>query len=170
SVQLMEQLGHLCRDRGLPDLAARLLSLQEWIQGDLQGFEAELATVPRGARAVHKAAHHLLDLGGKHLRPMCVAMAARFGAGFGDAARQLAVAVELLHSATLLHDDVVDMSATRRGADAARSVYGNAASIFAGDWLLIEALRRVRRARVPGLLDLTLAIIEDMILAESLQL
>jgi octaprenyl-diphosphate synthase len=170
SVQLMEQLGRLCRDRGLPDLATRLLSLQEWIQRDLHGFEAELATLPRGARSIHKAAHHLLDLGGKHLRPMCLAIAARFGRGFGDTARQLAVAVELVHSATLLHDDVVDLGVTRRGAAAARAVYGNAASVFAGDWLLIEALRRIRRAAVPGLLDAMLDTIEEMIVAESLQL
>lgn len=170
SAQLMNQLGSICQKRDLPDLAARLVSLQRWIQDELTGFEAELTTLGRGARAVQHAAHHLLDLGGKYLRPMCVALAAKCGTGFGDAARQLAVAVELVHTATLLHDDVVDLGTARRGAAAARSVYGNAASVFAGDWLLIEALRRVRRARVPGLLDLMLEIIEEMILAESLQL
>lgn len=170
STQLMTQLGHLCRDRGLPDLATRLLSLQRWIESELKGFEVELATVPRGARAVQQAANHLLDLGGKHLRPMCVALAAKLGTGFNDMARELAVAVELVHTATLLHDDVVDLGSARRGAPSARMVYGNAASIFAGDWLLIEALRRIRRAAIPGLLERMLDIIEEMILAESLQL
>ncbi len=84
--------------------------------------------------------------------------------------RDLAVAVELVHNATLLHDDVVDGSDTRRGAPTARKVYGNAASIFAGDWLLIEALRRVDRTRLPGLLDELFATIEEMIFAESIQL
>lgn len=170
SNQLIQQLGHVCRDHGLPDLAARLVSLQSWIQNDLNDFEAELATIPRGARAVQQAAHHLLDLGGKHLRPMCVAMAAKLGTGFGDAARQMAMAVELVHTATLLHDDVVDLGDTRRGEPTARAIYGNAASIFAGDWLLVEALRRIRRAGVAGLLERMLDIIEEMILAESLQL
>lgn len=170
SSHLIEQLGHLCRDRGLPDLATRLLSLQQWMESDLAELEVELETVPKGVRAVQRAAHHLLDLGGKHLRPMCVALAAKLGTGFGEAARHLAVAVELVHTATLLHDDVVDLGDTRRGAPAARAIYGNAASIFAGDWLLIEALRRVRRAAVPGLLDYMLEIIDQMILAESLQL
>src|SRR5205814_1874291 len=58
----------------------------------------------------------------------------------------------------------------RRGAPAARMLYGNAASIFAGDWLLVEALRRVRRAAVPGLLGRLLDVIEEMIFAESEQL
>ncbi|GAB4535449.1 MAG: octaprenyl diphosphate synthase [Haliangiales bacterium] len=170
SAQLINQLGHVCRDRGLGDLAARLLALQTWIAHDLQNFEAELEALPRGARAVQRAAHHLLDLGGKHLRPMCVALTAKLGAGFGPEARQLAMAVELVHTATLLHDDVVDVGDTRRGVPTARMVYGNSASIFAGDWLLVEALRRIRRAAVPGMLDRMLDIIEEMLLAESLQI
>jgi octaprenyl-diphosphate synthase len=155
---------------GLPELATRLIDLDRWVTAELRGFEDELATVPRGVRAVQAAAHHLLALGGKRLRPMCVALAAKVGTGFGDAARRLAVAVELVHSATLLHDDVVDVAATRRGQPTSRLVYGNAASVFAGDWLLVEALRRIRAAGTPALLDDMLAIIEEMIVAESLQL
>lgn len=170
STQLIRQLGNVCRDRGLPDLAARLTALQRWIRSDLNDFEAELAALPRGARAVQKAAHHLLDLGGKHLRPMCVALAAKLGSGFDESARHLAMAAELVHTATLLHDDVVDLGDTRRTVPTARTVYGNATSIFAGDWLLVEALRRIRRAGVPGLLDRMLDIIDEMIMAESLQL
>ncbi len=156
--------------RGLPELAARLIELDRWIAGELRDFEGELATVERGPRAVQRAALHLLDLGGKHLRPMCVALAAKAGAGFGGPARQLAVAVELVHTATLLHDDVVDLADARRGRPTARTIYGNAASVFAGDWLLVEALRRIRAAGTPALLDEMLAIIEEMIMAESLQL
>jgi len=168
--ELLGQLGSVCEDRGLPGLAGRLHDLQSWISSDMAGFEEVLATVPRGASVVHRSAHHLLDLGGKHLRPMCVALAAKLGSGFGPGARQLAVAVELIHNATLLHDDVIDLGDTRRGAPTARTVYGNAASIFAGDWLLIEALKRVQAAKQPGLLDRTLATIEEMIQAEALQL
>jgi octaprenyl-diphosphate synthase len=140
------------------------------VSDDLRQFQRELEHVPRGANVVQRSAHHLLDLGGKHLRPMCVALASKVNGTFDDRARKLALAVELVHSATLLHDDVVDVGATRRGSPAARSIYGNAASIFAGDWLLIEALRQIRRADVPGLLDRMLEIIEEMILAESIQL
>ena len=119
---------------------------------------------------VQQAAHHLLDLRGKHLRPLCVALASRFGEGFTPRARGLAVAVELVHSATLLHDDVVDLAERRRGEPAACVVYGNAASIFAGDWLLVAALRRIAGAGVDGLLDRMLLVIDEMIVAESVQL
>jgi len=129
-----------------------------------------LADLPRGDTRVQRAAHHLLDQGGKRLRPMCVALASHLGSGLDARGAQLAISVELVHAATLLHDDVVDLGDTRRGAPAARTVYGNAASIFAGDWLLIDALRRVRGARIADTLDRLLDVIEEMILAESLQL
>jgi octaprenyl-diphosphate synthase len=167
---VLDRLAHVSTARGAPSLGDRLATLDRWVRADLVAFEAELAAIPRGARAVHAAAHHLLDLRGKHLRPLCVALASRFGDGFTEQARGLAVAVELVHSATLLHDDVVDVAERRRGEPAACVVYGNAASIFAGDWLLVAALRRIAAAGVDGVLDRMLAVIDEMIAAESIQL
>ncbi|MDB4959018.1 MAG: Geranyltranstransferase [Myxococcales bacterium] len=167
---VLDQLARVSGARGARDLGDRLSTLGRWVRADLIEFEAELAKLPHGARVVHSAAHHLLDLRGKHLRPMCVALASRFGDGFTAQARGLAVAVELVHTATLLHDDVVDLAERRRGKPAACVVYGNAASIFAGDWLLVAALRRIAAANVDGLLDRMLAVIDEMITAESLQL
>src|SRR5688572_5346960 len=143
--------------------------VERWVRHELKDVERALDAVPRGERIVQRAAHHLLDLRGKHLRPMCVALAAKVGTGFDARAKELAVAVELVHTATLLHDDVVDLADTRRGRTAARVVYGNAASIFAGDWLLVDALRRIAAAH-PALVEPMLGVIEEMILAESLQL
>ncbi|HEX7701932.1 MAG TPA: polyprenyl synthetase family protein [Kofleriaceae bacterium] len=167
---MLDRLAHVSMARGALDLGQRLASLDRWVKADLVDFETELALLPKGARVVQKAAHHLLDLRGKHLRPTCVALASRFGEGFSPKARSLAVSVELVHTATLLHDDVVDLAERRRGEPAACTVYGNAASIFAGDWLLVSALRKIASARVEGLLDRMLGVIEEMILAESLQL
>lgn len=166
----LDQLATVSGARGAVDLRERLTSLGRWVRADLVEFEAELNVLPRGARVVHQAAHHLLDLRGKHLRPVCVALASRFGDGFTPRARGLAVAVELVHTATLLHDDVVDLAERRRGQAAACVVYGNAASIFAGDWLLVAALRKIAAAGYDGLLDRMLAVIDEMIMAESLQL
>ena len=170
ATQPLERLAQVSAARGASPLAERLASLDRFVRADLVDFEAEIAAIPRGARVVQQAAHHLLDLRGKHLRPLCVALASRFGAGFTAEARGLALAVELVHSATLLHDDVVDLAERRRGQPAACVVYGNAASIFAGDWLLVAALRRISAANVPGLVDRMLTVIDEMILAESLQL
>lgn len=167
---VLDRLASVSGARGAIDLRQRLANLGRWVRTDLVDFEAELAVLPRGARVVQAAAHHLLDLRGKHLRPLCVAIASRFGEGFTPRARGLAVAVELVHTATLLHDDVVDVAERRRGEPTAAVVYGNAASIFAGDWLLVAALRRITAAGVDGLLERMLAVIDEMILAESLQL
>jgi octaprenyl-diphosphate synthase len=116
---VLDRLAHVSSARGAPSLSERLVSLDRWVRADLVAFEAEIAALPRGARVVHAAAHHLLDLRGKHLRPLCVALTSRFGDGFTDQARGLAVAVELVHNATLLHDDVVDVAERRRGEPAA---------------------------------------------------
>lgn len=169
----VEILGHLesvCNDRGLTRLAIRLGELMDFVGTDLASFEAELACLPRHPHLVGRGATRLMDLGGKRLRPICVALASRLGSGFDARVLDLAVAVELVHNATLLHDDVVDLAETRRGAATTRAVFGNAASIFAGDWLLVEALRRVERAGVPGILVELFSTIEEMIFAESLQL
>ena len=167
---VLDRLAHVSMARGALDLGQRLAALDRFVRADLADFETELAVLPKGARVVQQAAHHLLDLRGKHLRPTCVALASRFGEGFSPRARSLAVSVELVHTATLLHDDVVDLAENRRGQPAACTVYGNAASIFAGDWLLVAALRKIAGANVDGLLDKMLAVIDEMILAESLQL
>ncbi|REJ80120.1 MAG: polyprenyl synthetase family protein [Acidobacteria bacterium] len=160
----------MCAERGLDGLARSLSGLAGLVAGDLQVIEEELTAVQRADRVMHRAGSYLLGAGGKRIRPMCVALAARVGDGFDRRAADLAVAVELVHNATLLHDDVIDLATTRRGRASARTVFGNAASIFAGDWLLIESLRRVQRAAVPGTLSSLLETIDKMIWAESLQL
>lgn len=167
---VMSNLEAVCRGRDLGQLAERMGALAALTRWDMAEVETGLKDVDRGERVVQQAAHLLLDLGGKRLRPLCVALASRLGNGFGAEARECAIAVELVHCATLLHDDVVDDSDTRRGAAAARTVFGNAASIFAGDWLLVESLRRVRNTGVPGALERLLDIVDEMILAESRQL
>ena len=168
--ELVERLGAICRRRGVPGLAARLVELRDWLSADLESFEAEMSRLPRGASVAERSAHHLLDLGGKRLRPMCVALAAKLGTGFGRTARDCAVAVELIHNASLLHDDVIDLGSLRRGSPTARTVYGNAASVVGGNWLLVSALERVERTGLPGSIGRTLATIGEMIAAEAIQL
>lgn len=169
-VDLLGHLEGITAGRGLPDLAARLGDLADFVASDLGSFEEHFLALERPRDRVGDAAGHLLDLGGKRLRPLCVILASKIGGRPAPQAVDLGIAVELVHSATLLHDDVVDQGTARRGEPAARTVYGNAASIFGGDWLLVEALRRVERSGLPGLLPRLLDTIESMIAAEAVQL
>lgn len=170
SARLIGQLSNIAHQNGLLDLAGRLQHLWKWVEDELDVFDREMAAMPIGHSRIERAAQHLLDMGGKHLRPLCLAVAAKAGSGFDERGRALAMAVELIHSATLLHDDVIDLGDSRRGHSTSRMIYGNAASIYAGDWLLVQALMRIQSAKVEGLTDKMLVIINDMVHAESLQL
>ena len=84
---------------------------------------------------VNQIAEYIVDAGGKRLRPMLLLLAARALGHAGPDAHQLAAVVEFIHTATLLHDDVVDESDLRRGRKTANAVWGNAASVLVGDFL-----------------------------------
>ncbi len=90
---------------------------------------------------IPELAGHLINSGGKRLRPMLTIAAAQMCGYSGDAHVKLATAVEFMHTATLLHDDVVDESDLRRGKQAARMIWGNQASVLVGDYLLGQAFK-----------------------------
>lgn len=90
---------------------------------------------------IPEVANHLINSGGKRLRPMLTLACADLSAYQGDGHVKLAAAVEFMHTATLLHDDVVDASDMRRGRPAARMLWGNEASVLVGDFLLGQAFR-----------------------------
>ena len=107
----------------------------------------------------------------QRVRPLCVVLAARAGGQeMNQTVRNFAVASELVHTATLLHDDVLDEGDYRRGAETARVVYGNSASVLGGDYLLIDSLRRVQRTGHMDLLASLMNVIDLMVKAEALQL
>ena len=84
-------------------------------------------------------AEHLIAAGGKRLRPLLTVAADRLSGGQGEAALKLAAAVEFIHTATLLHDDVVDGSQLRRGKVAAHLIWGGSSSVLVGDYLFARA-------------------------------
>lgn len=90
---------------------------------------------------IPELARHLIDSGGKRLRPMLTIAAAQLCGYEGDHHIKLAASVEFMHTATLLHDDVVDESDLRRGKIAARMLWGNEASVLVGDYLLGQAFK-----------------------------
>lgn len=117
---------------------------------------------------VNQVAEHIVSGGGKRLRPMLLLLAARALGHQGGDAQQLAAVVEFIHTATLLHDDVVDESDLRRGRKTANAVFGNAASVLVGDFLysrsfqLMVELERIEVMKI--LADTTNAIAEGEVL------
>jgi octaprenyl-diphosphate synthase len=90
---------------------------------------------------IPEVANHLIASGGKRLRPMLTLATAQLAGYEGEGHVKLAASVEFMHTATLLHDDVVDESDMRRGKPAARMVWGNGASVLVGDFLLGQAFK-----------------------------
>jgi octaprenyl-diphosphate synthase len=110
--------------------------------GDMQRVnELILSRAGSDVSMIPEVAHHLIESGGKRLRPMLTLAAARMSGYHGDSHVRLAASVEFMHTATLLHDDVVDESELRRGKAAARMVWGNQASVLVGDFLLGQAFK-----------------------------
>ena len=169
--RVLTPLAEATASKGLDKVAHALIQLREWLADDLQELERDLGeSVPEQRTLSQRAAAHLIQQPGKRVRPLVTLLSSRMAGQTPKIAKDLAVACEMTHAATLLHDDVLDEGTERRGAPTARVVYGNSASVLGGDHLLIEALRRVRRAPQIELLDRMLDVIDKMVVAEALQL
>jgi octaprenyl-diphosphate synthase len=148
----------------VPNLAAELGSL-----------EAQLTRATDDAEeTLRAAARHLVGSGGKRIRPTVTLLACGACGGPLTAAVPFACAAELTHSATLLHDDVIDDGPLRRGQPASRVLWGNAVSVLSGDWLLTRALEIVaaepaRSAALPALLATMRRLVEGEVLQLSLR-
>ena len=125
-----------------PSPAPSLARLQSLVQGDLARVDhLILQHIDSGVPLVPKLARHIIAAGGKRLRPALVLLCAKLCSYSGTRHIQLAACVEFIHTATLLHDDVVDESALRRGNATANEVWGNKASVLVGDFLLSRAFQ-----------------------------
>jgi octaprenyl-diphosphate synthase len=124
------------------DPAESLKPLLEIVAEDMQAVNRIiLDKAVSDVELIPKLAHHLIASGGKRLRPMLTIASSKLCGYRGDGHVRLAAAVEFMHTATLLHDDVVDESDYRRGKASARLVWGNQASVLVGDFLLGQAFR-----------------------------
>jgi octaprenyl-diphosphate synthase len=168
---VVDALAEVAAEYGLTSLANRLGDLWTWLAVDLSALESSLADVGAGQPDLGwRSARYLLARPGKRIRPVCLALAARLGDRPMDKqVREAAIACELVHAATLLHDDVVDEGHMRRGAPAARRVYGNSACVLGGDHLLVDALQHVQRS-VPSMHGASLETLAEMVSAEAMQL
>lgn len=119
---------------------------------------------------INQVGHYIVGNGGKRLRPMLLLLAAKSLGGITDSHLILAAVIEFIHTATLLHDDVVDESDLRRGKESANAVWGNAASVLVGDYLYssaFEMMVRTDNMRVMEILSKTTTAIAE---GEVLQL
>ena len=137
---------------------------------DLQQIEKaiELDTVC-SAEAVTAISRHLQSSGGKRLRPLLVLLTARACGYQGDAAVRLGAVTEIVHAATLVHDDVIDGAEVRRGRPSTNQRWGNQISVLAGDWLYMQAFALTLRERNFRLLDLLIELTQTMVEGELAQ-
>ncbi|HET9956661.1 MAG TPA: polyprenyl synthetase family protein [Polyangiaceae bacterium] len=153
-----------------PRAMDRLEAIQSLLSDDLRWIEESLRQVcDDGPAPAVQAAQHLVSRGGKRVRPLSMLLSAACFRPPSDVVRELAVVSELVHSATLLHDDVVDEGDERRGAMAARLVWGNAVSVLGGDLLLVHALERTARL-APELMGDLIATLRRLVDGEIVQL
>ncbi len=130
------------RDDSKPELRSGLEPLTVLVAEDMQSVNRLILEHMNSPVAlIPQLAGHIIAAGGKRLRPMLTLGAARLFDYQGDRHLGLAAAVEFIHTATLLHDDVVDASDLRRGRDTANAVWGNQPSILVGDFLFSRAFQ-----------------------------
>lgn len=117
-------------------------ALVSLVAGDMERVNSFiLSRTGSDVAMIPEVASHLISSGGKRLRPMLTLAFAQLSGYSGDGGIRLAASVEFMHTATLLHDDVVDESDMRRGKMAARMLWGNEASVLVGDFLLGQAFK-----------------------------
>ena len=119
---------------------------------------------------VNQVAHHIIHYGGKRLRPLAVLLSARSCGIEGNNHMPAAAIIEFIHTATLLHDDVVDNSGLRRGQQTANSLFGNQASVLVGDFLYSRAFQMMVEINEPRILEVLANATNTIAEGEVLQL
>jgi geranylgeranyl pyrophosphate synthase len=127
-------------------MTAPAFSFTQPVQAELARVEAALdAARPGDFPWLEEMLNHVMGAGGKRLRPTIALLAGQFGEYQPDKLVPLAASIELLHTATLVHDDVIDASDTRRGRETINSRYHNAAAVMLGDYMFAHAANLICR-------------------------
>jgi octaprenyl-diphosphate synthase len=139
------------------------------LHDDLAAIEREFGRdTVSDVRAITDIGEYLRIGGGKRLRPALLLLSAKLMNYNGHGAIKLGAVVEMIHTATLVHDDIIDEAQTRRGRPAANTQWGNAKCVLAGDWLYMQAFKVALQERnfqiLDALIDLTQAMVEGELL------
>jgi len=143
----------------------------ELLREDLVGIEQELGRdAASSVSTITEIAEYLREGGGKRIRPSLLLLAAHTLDYFGPSAIRLGAVVEMVHTATLVHDDIIDGAQTRRGRPSPNTTWGNEKCVLAGDWLYMQAFRVALEEKNLRILELLIGLTQQMVEGELLQI
>src|SRR5579872_7309897 len=143
----------------------------EMLREDLAAIEREFGRdTVAGVEAITEIGEYLRNGGGKRIRPVLLLLAAKLFDYQGRGAIRMGAVVEIIHTATLVHDDIIDEAETRRGRPAANTQWGNSKCVLAGDWLYMQAFKVAVRERNFRILDALIELTQQMVEGELLQM
>ena len=141
------------------------------VRDDLAAIEREFSLQSDSPIAVvTDIAQYLMAGGGKRIRPLLLLLSAKALACTAASRIRLGAVVEMLHTATLVHDDIIDEADTRRGRPSSNTTWGNAKCVLAGDWLYMQAFHNALEERNFKVLDLLISLTQQMVEGELLQM
>ena len=141
------------------------------LQDDLAAIEREFGGYSvSNVQAITEIGEYLRQGGGKRLRPALLLLAAKLLNYQGRGAVRLGAVVEIIHTATLVHDDIIDEAETRRGRPSPNTIWGNPKCVLAGDWLYMQAFQISLEERNLHVLDLLTDLTKQMVEGELLQI
>ncbi len=141
------------------------------LRKDLDAVEREFARQSQSeVQVIGEIGDYLLAGGGKRIRPTLLLLAAKSLGFDGESRIRMGAVVEMLHTATLVHDDIIDSAITRRSRPSANAAWGNAKCVLAGDWLYMQSFQTALRERNFHILDLLISLTQQMVEGELLQI
>ena len=141
------------------------------LRDDLAAIEQEFSSQSSSQVAViTDIAQYLIAGGGKRIRPLLLLLAAKALGNTGHSRIRMGAVVEMLHTATLVHDDIIDEADTRRGRPSSNTTWGNSKCVLAGDWLYMQAFSAALEERNFHVLDLLISLTQQMVEGELLQI
>jgi octaprenyl-diphosphate synthase len=143
----------------------------ELLRDDLAAIEREFGRdTVAGVEAITEIGEYLREGGGKRIRPALLLLSSKLFNYQGRGAIRLGAVVEIIHTATLVHDDIIDEAQTRRGRPAANTQWGNSKCVLAGDWLYMQAFKIAVQERNFRILDTLIDLTQQMVEGELLQM
>jgi octaprenyl-diphosphate synthase len=141
------------------------------LKDDLSAIEREFAAqADSPVEVVTDIANYLIAGGGKRIRPMLLLLSAKALNCNSVSRIRLGAVVEMLHTATLVHDDIIDEASTRRGRPSSNATWGNSKCVLAGDWLYMQSFQTALAERNFRILDLLITLTQEMVEGELLQM